>query len=111
MCKVDTLEEYFGRYCRRLHELAFGIDESPVHPDGTTKSISVEDTFECDVPLADIEAMIRRPAEKLWSASRIESRAARTVVLKLKTSVAIRRDDHPLLRGIERHCLKTARAG
>jgi DNA polymerase-4 len=30
--------------------------------------------------------MIRRLAEKLWSASRNESRVARTVVLKLKTS-------------------------
>jgi DNA polymerase IV len=30
--------------------------------------------------------MIRRLAEKLWSASRKESRIARTVVLKLKTS-------------------------
>lgn len=30
--------------------------------------------------------MIRRLAEKLWSASRKESRVARTVVLKLKTS-------------------------
>jgi DNA polymerase-4 len=30
--------------------------------------------------------MIRRLAEKLWSASRNESRTARTVVLKLKTS-------------------------
>jgi DNA polymerase-4 len=30
--------------------------------------------------------MIRRLAEKLWSASRKEARIARTVVLKLKTS-------------------------
>jgi DNA polymerase IV len=34
---------------------------------------------------ADTEPMIRRLAEKLWSASRKESRTARTVVLKLKT--------------------------
>lgn len=36
--------------------------------------------------LADTEQMIRRLAEKLWSASRKEPRGARTVVLKLKTS-------------------------
>jgi len=36
--------------------------------------------------LAETEPMIRRLAEKLWSASRKESRIARTVVLKLKTS-------------------------
>ena len=67
------------------HDLARGIDESPVVPDQPTKSISVEDTFERDVPLAQTEAMIRRLAEKL-SASRQETRIACTVVLKLKTS-------------------------
>ena len=36
--------------------------------------------------LPETEPMIRRLAEKLWSASRKESRTARTVVLKLKTS-------------------------
>jgi len=80
------LEDEFGRYGVRLYELARGIDDSPVVPDRPTKSISVEDTFQEDVLLAETEPMIRRLAEKLWSASRKESRAARTVVLKLKTS-------------------------
>jgi DNA polymerase-4 len=80
------LEDEFGRYGVRLYELARGIDESPVVPDRPTKSISVEDTFQEDVLLAETEPMIRRLAEKLWSASRKESRTARTVVLKLKTS-------------------------
>jgi DNA polymerase-4 len=69
-----------------LHHLARGIDESEVVPDRPTQSISVEDTFEHDVFLAETEPMIRRLAEKLWSASRKESRIARTVVLKMKTS-------------------------
>jgi DNA polymerase-4 len=80
------LEDEFGRYGVRLYELARGIDESPVVPDRPTKSISVEDTFQEDVLLAETEPMIRRLAEKLWSASRKESRTARAVVLKLKTS-------------------------
>ena len=80
------LEDRFGRYGRRLHELARGIDDNEVVPDRPTQSISVEDTFEQDVPLAETEPMIRRLAEKLWSASREESRIARTVVLKMKTS-------------------------
>jgi DNA polymerase-4 len=83
---LSVLDDHFGRYGRRLHELALGIDDSPVVPDRPTKSISVEDTFERDVLLAETEAMIRRLAEKLWSASRKESRRPRTVVLKLKTS-------------------------
>src|SRR5207253_486358 len=81
---LTALEHEFGRYGLRLWELARGIDESPVVPDRPTQSISAEDTFEHDVPLAETEPMIRRLAEKVWSASRKESRAARTVVLKLK---------------------------
>jgi DNA polymerase IV len=86
--KLDlfALERDFGRYGLRLYELARGIDDGEVIPDRPTQSISVEDTFEHDVPLSEIEPMIRRLAEKLWSASRKESRVARTVVLKLKTS-------------------------
>ena len=83
---LPALEQNFGRYGLRLHELARGIDESEVIPDRPTQSISVEDTFEHDVRLSETEPMIRCLAEKLWSASRRESRIARTVVLKLKTS-------------------------
>jgi len=83
---LPALEQDFGRYGLRLYELARGIDESEVIPDRPTQSISVEDTFVHDVPLSETEPMIRRLAEKLWSASRKESRIARTVVLKLKTS-------------------------
>ncbi|HWZ96801.1 MAG TPA: DNA polymerase IV [Candidatus Dormibacteraeota bacterium] len=83
---LATLERRFGRYGVRLHELARGIDDSEVIPDKPTQSISVEDTFEQDVTLAETEPMIRRLAEKTWEASRNEARVARTVVLKLKTS-------------------------
>jgi DNA polymerase IV len=82
---LSVLEREFGRYGTRLHELARGIDDNPVVPDRPTQSISVEDTFEQDVLLPETELMIRHLAEKLWSASRRESRIARTVVLKLKT--------------------------
>ena len=83
---LPTLEGRFGRYGARLYELARGIDTSEVVPDRPTQSISAEDTFEHDVRLADTEPMIRRLAELTWAASRKESRIARTVVLKLKTS-------------------------
>jgi len=83
---LPTLDGHFGRYGVRLHELARGIDNSEVIPDRPTQSISAEDTFEQDVPLTEMESMIRRLAEKTWSASRLESRIAHTVVLKLKTS-------------------------
>src|SRR5216110_697286 len=83
---LATLEGRLGRYGVRLYELARGIDNSEVVPDRPTQSISAEDTFEQDVLLAETEPMIRRLAEHAWAASRKESRIARTVVLKLKTS-------------------------
>jgi DNA polymerase IV len=81
-----ALEAHFGRYGLRLYELARGIDYSEVIPNRATKSISAEDTFERDLLLAETEPMIRGLAEKVWAASRKESRIARTVVLKLKTT-------------------------
>src|SRR5262250_1821244 len=84
--ELPRLEQEFGCYGVRLYELARGIDENEVVPDRPTKSISVEDTFQEDVLLAETEPMIQSLAEKLWSASRKESKTARTVVLKLKTS-------------------------
>lgn len=83
---LEEMEARFGRHGQRLWELARGIDENPVVPDRPTQSISAEDTFEHDLPLAETELLIRRLAEKTWAASRKESRVARTVVLKLKTS-------------------------
>jgi DNA polymerase-4 len=84
--ELNILEDHFGRYGERLYELARGIDNSAVVADRPTKSISAEDTFETDVPLPETEAIILRLAEKVWAASRKETRIAHTVVLKLKTS-------------------------
>src|SRR5271156_2789159 len=74
-----TLETRFGRYGIRLYELARGIDHSSVVPDRPTKSISAEDTFERDLPLAETEPIILRLAEKVWTASRKDPRVARTI--------------------------------
>jgi len=84
--ELAALERRFGRYGVRLYELARGIDNSEVIPNRPTQSISSEDTFERDLLLSEMEPMIRRLAEHTWAASRKESRNARTVVLKLKTS-------------------------
>lgn len=88
---AQELEQRFGRWGRRLHELAHGIDEHPVEPERPTLQISSEDTFERDVPLERTEAEIRVLAGKTWAGYRRElrrrpGRIARTVVLKLKTS-------------------------
>jgi len=84
--ELPTLEGPFGRHGVRLYELARGIDNSPVLPDRPTQSVSAEDTFQHDVPLSETVPLIRRLAEKTWAASRKETRIARTVVLRLRTS-------------------------
>jgi DNA polymerase IV len=83
---LTTLENRFGRYGLRLYELARGVDDSSVVSHRPTQSISAENTFEQDIPLSQTEPVIRRLAQSVWSASRKESRVARTVVLKLRTS-------------------------
>ena len=80
------LVQRFGRFGRRLHQLAHGIDDSPVVPNRPTQSISAEDTFAEDRPLARTEERLMELAEKVWRSYAREPRRARTVVLKLKTA-------------------------
>ena len=83
--ELAALEARFGRYGRRLYELARGIDEHPVIADRPVMSVSAEDTFAEDLPLSAVDPTIRRLAEKTWAAAMKTPRIARTVVLKLKT--------------------------
>ncbi|KZC42146.1 MULTISPECIES: DNA polymerase IV [Rhodanobacter] len=90
------LEQRFGRWGQRLHELSRGIDERPVEPERPTLQVSAEDTFEHDLRLDQLEPHIRRLADKAWTAHlRERGRVARTVVLKLKTA-----DFHTLTRSL-----------
>ncbi|MBW8823370.1 MAG: DNA polymerase IV [Xanthomonadales bacterium] len=87
---AETMEVHFGRWGRRLHELAHGIDEHRVSPERPTLQISAEDTFAQDLPLHALDEHIQRLAGKTWAAYQRErgqhpDRHARTVVLKLKT--------------------------
>ncbi|MEW9572084.1 DNA polymerase IV [Rhodanobacter sp. Si-c] len=95
---AEELEQRFGRWGRRLHELSLGIDDHPVTPDRPTLQVSAEDTFEHDLTLDELEPHIRRLAGKTWAAHQREAgegRIARTVVLKLKTA-----DFHTLTRSL-----------
>lgn len=95
-----VLERRFGRWGRRLYELARGIDERPVSNDRLLQQISSEDTFAEDLPLNELEPHIRRLASKTWAAYERKHddehpRVARTVVLKIKTA-----DFHTLTRSL-----------
>ncbi|MFC0677631.1 DNA polymerase IV [Lysobacter korlensis] len=84
---LGELEHHFGRWGRRLYELARGIDEHPVEPERPSLQVSAEDTFEQDLPLDELAPHIERLAQKVWAGYQREAgRVARTVVLKLKTS-------------------------
>jgi DNA polymerase-4 len=81
-----ALEQRFGHWGARLHELSLGIDERAVTPDRPTQSISAEDTFARDLLLEELGPHIETLAKKSWLAAEKEGeRIGRTVVLKLKT--------------------------
>ena len=79
------LELRFGKFGRRLHELAQGIDDHPVISERPVKSISTETTFEQDLPLETLPSSIERLAVKVWEAAERRGRRGRTVTVKLKT--------------------------
>jgi DNA polymerase-4 len=84
--EVATLEQHFGRYGSRLHELARGIDHNPVVSNRVRKQISAEHTLPDNRPLDHCEGPIRDLAEKIWAESRDNIRGAKTIGLKLKTT-------------------------
>jgi DNA polymerase-4 len=92
---LALMERHFGRYGHRLHQLSRGIDLQPVVADRASKSISAEDTFATDIPLAETRPLLCALAARVWAASRQNARLARTIVLKLKT-----KEFHTLTRSL-----------
>ena len=83
--EVQELEHYFGRYGRRLYELARGIDEREVDADQQVQQVSADTTFSEDVRLEALGEAIDRMAGKVWDQALKKGALGRTVVLKLKT--------------------------
>lgn len=82
---AEELEHYFGRYGRRLYELARGIDEREVQTDQPLQQVSAETTFSEDIRLNALGDAIDRMADKVWDQAQKKGALGRTVVLKLKT--------------------------
>ncbi|MDH2372295.1 DNA polymerase IV [Cobetia sp. 3AK] len=66
---LTTLVEHFGKFGHRLHELSHGIDDRPVKVERERKSISVERTFDQDLPdlsacLAKLPMLMERLGER-----------------------------------------------
>ncbi|MDH3606447.1 MAG: DNA polymerase IV [Acidimicrobiia bacterium] len=83
---LATLEGRVGRSLgQHLHRLALADDDRPVSPDGEAKSISSEQTFECDLTVRErIEAELLRQCERVGSQLRRSGLSGRTVTLKLR---------------------------
>jgi len=83
--EAEELGRLFGSFGPRLHEAAWGRDETPVEPPGRPKSISAEVTLEvdCDRP-AELVPILSSQAERVGRRLRRHGLLARTVTLKLK---------------------------
>jgi DNA polymerase IV len=85
-CAPDRiLEPVFGRYTKRAREKASGLDDRPVQPSRTEKTISAEETFERD--LTDRHEMLRelmQLCERTAGRLRARSLLAGTVQLKIR---------------------------
>jgi len=70
-----------------LARIAQAQDSRPVDPDGETKNISSETTFNTDLwSLAELEPILWQQAERVSARAKQQGLAGRTVVLKLKTA-------------------------
>lgn len=83
---LAQLQAEFGSWGARLYERARGIDERPVVAFSPVQSISSEDTFSQDLPLAALGPAISSQAARTWAARSRTGRVPHTVVLKLKTA-------------------------
>lgn len=86
---VDKLCAEFGRFGRRLYELARGIDHRPVSVDNPYKSISVEDTFVRDLPdlaacYAELPALFRALEQRLAKAQASQRLVPKSIVVKIR---------------------------
>ncbi len=81
------LVQPFGKYGIKLHELANGIDDRPVHAGGRRKSISEEVTFRQDVDDNEfIEQALFEIADRLTRKMRQKRFTGRTITLKIRLS-------------------------
>ncbi|MEQ8831604.1 MAG: DNA polymerase IV [Alphaproteobacteria bacterium] len=83
--KIELMARY-GAMGKRLYHFARGEDDRTVSPDGETKSISSETTFNTDIDDPEtLKAELWPLCEKVSRRLKAKEFAGRTVTLKLKT--------------------------
>ncbi len=84
---LESLEGRLGEWGRRIHELAWGVDDRPVLSERETKSVGAETTLEKDVVgEGAILPHLHQAAGKVGRHLRAEGLLAGAVRVKLKTS-------------------------
>ena len=79
------LIRHFGKFGRRLHELARGVDRRPVSADGLRKSVGNEHTFAEDVgELGALSTELLRLSEEVARRLRSHELQGRVVTLKIR---------------------------
>jgi len=79
------LEPIFGRFTRKTRDRAAGIDDRPVVSSREEKSISAEETYDCDLAdPADMNRELLRLAERTAARLRKASLSAGTVQIKIR---------------------------
>jgi DNA polymerase-4 len=83
----SELMRRYGAMGLRLARLSRGIDERKVEPDGETKSVSAETTFDTDIRDArTLEKKLFKLAERVSARAKAQGLAGKTVTLKLKSA-------------------------
>jgi len=84
---LELLERQFGEYGRRLHQLAHGVDDTPLALGAEPKQVSAETTFDHDTGDRDfLETALLALCERVGERLRRKGLAATTVTLKLRFS-------------------------
>ena len=84
--ELGPLMAAYGTMGQRLYRLSRGLDTRRVEPNGESKSVSAETTFNEDIGSRDeLVAILRSLSEKVSRRLKAADIAGRTVVLKLKT--------------------------
>jgi DNA polymerase-4 len=82
---LPFLEQQFGNFGHYLHDIARGIDESPVTPWRERKSYGAEETFARDILEKELLLeFLRECARRVFTELKEEGKLARTVTLKIK---------------------------
>jgi DNA polymerase-4 len=81
----ERVRAIFGSWGMELRDLARGIDRRRVEPERETKSISTEETFECDVrDEKQLREVLREQAIELAQSLEREGLSACTIGIKIK---------------------------